>query len=218
MALIFLPAADIPTFVGEGRVDLGITGADQVAEHEAHLPPSDDTTVRQVMDLGFGKCSLQVQVPGHGTITDPKQLVGRNIVTSFTRLAERYFADLESQMENGASGPQVNGDEAASTQTPKRLRTKIKYVGGSVEAACALGVADGVVDLVGMSFRSNHIPCGQAILLYTTTSKLLYNLDKPANHISRIRRNNESGRSQGHKYCSAVNGGSHRLETPIQQL
>ena len=28
------------------------------------------------------------------------------------------------------------------------LRTRIKYVGGSVEAACALGVADGIVDLV----------------------------------------------------------------------
>ena len=30
-----------------------------------------------------------------------------------------------------------------------KLKTRIKYVGGSVEAACALGVADGIVDLVG---------------------------------------------------------------------
>src|SRR6516225_4524022 len=35
IALVFLPAADIPTFVGEGRVDLGITGWDQVQEHDA---------------------------------------------------------------------------------------------------------------------------------------------------------------------------------------
>jgi len=33
------------------------------------------------------------------------------------------------------------------TAQPK-LKTKIKFVGGSVEAACALGVADGIVDLV----------------------------------------------------------------------
>ena len=29
--------------------------------------------------------------------------------------------------------------------------TKVEYVGGSVEAACALGMADGIVDLVGKS-------------------------------------------------------------------
>lgn len=43
LALIFLPAADIPTFVGEGKVDLGITGRDQVAEHEAITPPTETT-------------------------------------------------------------------------------------------------------------------------------------------------------------------------------
>jgi ATP phosphoribosyltransferase len=36
------------------------------------------------------------------------------------------------------------------TERGQALKTKIKYVGGSVEAACALGVADGSVDLVGM--------------------------------------------------------------------
>src|SRR5258707_14923678 len=47
IALIFLPAADIPTFVGEGRVDLGITGVDQVAEHDAHLPLDEHSGVEQ---------------------------------------------------------------------------------------------------------------------------------------------------------------------------
>src|ERR1700742_4274214 len=63
LALIFLPAADIPTFVGEGRVDLGITGRDQVVEHEVGTPPTESTGVREIMDLGFGMCKLQVQVP-----------------------------------------------------------------------------------------------------------------------------------------------------------
>jgi ATP phosphoribosyltransferase len=134
LALIFLPAADIPTFVGEGRVDLGITGRDQVEEHraanasESELDPLLD--VEEVLNLEFGKCKLQVQVPSNGDFTDPKQLIGRNIVTSFTNLTRQYFEKLE-----GVS--------------PKsKLKTKIKYVGGSVEAACALGVADGIVDLV----------------------------------------------------------------------
>jgi ATP phosphoribosyltransferase len=141
IALIFLPAADIPTFVGEGRVDLGITGLDQVAEHDAHLPLGEQSGVEQVMDLGFGKCKLQVQVPEKGSIQEVKDLVGRNIVTSFTGLAEDYFARLEGK---GGRKESISG-----TMSPvPTLKTKIKFVGGSVEAACALGVADGIVDLV----------------------------------------------------------------------
>lgn len=140
IALIFLPAADIPTFVGDGKVDLGITGRDQVAEHDAHLLAGDESGVEEVMDLGFGKCSLQVQVPEKGNIKDVEQLVGMNVVTSFTGLAEQYFARLEGM---GGRKESING-----TVTPRKLRTKIKFVGGSVEAACALGVADGIVDLV----------------------------------------------------------------------
>ncbi|KAJ5392099.1 hypothetical protein N7509_007589 [Penicillium cosmopolitanum] len=122
IALIFLPAADIPTFVGEGRVDIGITGRDQVAEHDATLPAGEVSGVEEILDLGFG--------PGEGDITDASQLVGRNVVTSFTALSDAFF----SKLEGVAPG--------------SKLQTKIKYVGGSVEAACALGVADGIVDLV----------------------------------------------------------------------
>lgn len=141
IALIFLPAADIPTFVGEGKVDLGITGADQVAEHDARLPYGESSNVEEVLDLGFGKCKLQVQVPQKGDLKDPKDLIGRNVVTSFTALTEDYFAKLESGRSRSES---INGD---MSPVPK-LKTRIKYVGGSVEAACALGVADGIVDLV----------------------------------------------------------------------
>ena len=112
-------------------MDLGITGRDQVAEHEALSPPTEDTGVEEVLDLGFGKCSLQVQVPEKGSVMHAKELVGMNVVTSFVGLTEKYFARLEGQ------------------EHQNKLRTKIKYVGGSVEAACALGVADGIVDLVG---------------------------------------------------------------------
>ena len=134
IALIFLPAADIPRFVGEGNVDLGITGHDQVRE-------SQTTGVEQILDLDFGKCCLQVQVPLKGAITEPSQLVGKNIVTSFTSITKEYFDELEKKAE--AAG--VKGAIGS---------TKIKYVGGSVEAACALGVADGIVDLVG-KFEDN---------------------------------------------------------------
>jgi ATP phosphoribosyltransferase len=145
IALVFLPAADIPTFVGEGRVDLGITGGDQVAEHESISPATATTGVEQVLDLEFGKCALKVQVPEKGEIRDSRDLVGKNVVTSFVGLTEKYFARLE-------------GQELRNGDVPIRniLKTKIKYVGGSVEAACALGVADGIVDLVGQSLMSTN--------------------------------------------------------------
>lgn len=152
VALIFLPAADIPTFVGEGRVDLGITGRDQVAEHDAHLMEGEVSGVQEVLDLGFGKCRLQVQVPERGDLQEPSQLVGKNIVTSFTGLTEDYFAKLEGHASRKSS---ISGD--LHTQGAQ-LNTKIKYVGGSVEAACALGVADGIVDLVGKTLSDNLTP------------------------------------------------------------
>lgn len=149
IALIFLPAADIPTFVGEGRVDLGITGRDQVGEHDAALAEGEESGVAEILDLGFGACKLQVQVPEKGDITEAKQLVGKNVVTSFTALSTQFFAGLEGATDSG-----------------KALKTKIKYVGGSVEAACALGVADGIVDLVGMfTFPSPFLETVRARLI-----------------------------------------------------
>lgn len=127
IALIFLPAADIPTFVGEGKCDLGITGLDQVKE-------SGIEEIDLLMDLGFGGCKLQVQVPEKDRkYTDPKQLVGKTIVSSFVKLSRDYFQQLEEEV----LGKPVD-----------KLSTKIKYVGGSVEASCALGVGDAIVDLV----------------------------------------------------------------------
>ncbi|KAH7069407.1 ATP phosphoribosyltransferase [Paraphoma chrysanthemicola] len=140
LALVFLPAADIPTFVGEGRVDLGITGRDQVAEHECVVPPTETTGVEELLDLDFGKCALQVQVPQKGSLAKPEDLIGKNVVTSFTNLAEQYFRKLEAEQAGTATNGESNGQA--------KLKTVIKYVGGSVEAACALGVADGIVDLV----------------------------------------------------------------------
>ena len=112
VSLVFLPAADIATYVGEGDVDLGITGEDIVAESEVD--------VKELMKLGMGKCRLCVQAP-KGAWSAPAQLAGQRIVTSFPNLTKRYFAELE---------------------VPGAPPTSIKCISGSVEAACGLGLAD----------------------------------------------------------------------------
>lgn len=112
--------------------------------------------VEELLDLGFGRCKLQVQVPENGPYNEPSQLIGKSICTSFIGLAGEYFERLEREANKNNNtgdkeqlGVEVKGG-IRSGSTMGRLATKIKYIGGSVEAACALGVADGIVDLVGM--------------------------------------------------------------------
>ncbi|KAI0312931.1 ATP phosphoribosyltransferase [Amylostereum chailletii] len=125
IALVFLPASDIPSFVGKGNVDLGITGHDVILEAQM------EKHVTETLRLGFGKCALQVQVPEHGPVQSVDDLAGKRVVTSFEVLAGGYFAEVDARLKK------------ADDQ-----KTQIEYVGGSVEAACALGLADGIVGLV----------------------------------------------------------------------
>ncbi|KAH6912716.1 ATP phosphoribosyltransferase [Coprinopsis sp. MPI-PUGE-AT-0042] len=156
IALVFLPAADIPSFVGKGNVDLGITGHDVVLEAQM------EGFVTEVLRLGFGKCALQVQVPEASSFKAASDLAGKRVVTSFEVLAGQYFDKIDK--DAGLQGDQ---------------RTQIEYVGGSVEAACALGLADGIVDLVesGETMRAAGLHAiatvldTEAVLIKSTTPK-----------------------------------------------
>lgn len=149
IALVFLPAADIPTFVGEGNCDLGITGHDQV--RELHM----EEDVEDLLDLEFGNCKLQIQVPADGQYSKPEDLIGKKIVSSFTSLTTEYFKKLEG------------------VEDDSQLKTKIKYVGGSVEASCALGVADAIVDLVesGETMKAAGLKAIETVL--STSARLI---------------------------------------------
>jgi len=87
--------------------------------HETNAP------VNVVAKLGFGKCRLAVQVPQKDNIKDVKSLVGKRIATSFPHATKRYFDSIDPEH-----------------------KTVIETLSGSVEVACALGLADAVVDLV----------------------------------------------------------------------
>lgn len=121
---MFLPAADIAAFVAHGNVDLGITGLDCVQETLAG-ELSGGCHLERVMDLEYGKCKLCVQVPITSDIINVGQLRGKRIVTSFENVTRKFMHDVLSDGQ-----------------------TSVTYVSGSVEAACSLGLADAVVDLV----------------------------------------------------------------------
>merc|ERR1711871_432830 len=148
ITLVFLPASDIAQYVGEGNVDIGITGEDIVAE--------SGVTVTTALKLGFGKCKMALQVPEEHGARPLSDYVGARIVTSFPTIAEKFFAPLD----------------AAATAGGVPTKTEIKYLSGSVEAACGLGLADAVVDLVetGTTMRAAGLCVVSDIL---TTSAVL---------------------------------------------
>ena len=81
---IFVRAQDIPEFVADGAADLGVTGADLVAE--------SGQGVSELLDLGFGTCRLAVAVREDSPVRDARELAdGTRIATSFPRITRNFF-------------------------------------------------------------------------------------------------------------------------------
>jgi ATP phosphoribosyltransferase len=84
---VFVRAGDIPEFLADGAAELGITGADILAESEQALD--------QVLDLGFGRCRLVVAVREDSGIERPADVPpDSRVATSFPATARRFFDGL----------------------------------------------------------------------------------------------------------------------------
>ena len=81
---IFVRAADIAEFVADGAAEVGVTGADLVAE--------SGRDVQTLLDLGFGRCRLAVAVPDASPIKSARDVPpGSRVATSFPRVTETFF-------------------------------------------------------------------------------------------------------------------------------
>ncbi|MFW6110712.1 MAG: ATP phosphoribosyltransferase [Thermoproteota archaeon] len=89
---VFARAFDVPVYVHYGAVDLGITGHDLILEREAN--------VHELLDLGFGECTLVVAAPKNSEIQtiDDVPTVAR-VATEYPNLARGYFRSLGKQVE-----------------------------------------------------------------------------------------------------------------------
>jgi ATP phosphoribosyltransferase len=81
--ITFLRADDIPVLCAEGAIDMGITGADLVAETGSEVTPR--------LDLGVGNCRLAVCVPESSSVKGAKDLHGLRIATSFPHITRNYL-------------------------------------------------------------------------------------------------------------------------------
>jgi len=124
---LFVRAQDIPEFVADGAADVGVTGQDLVRE--------SGRPVRELADLGFGRCRLAVAARDDSGITRIQELPsGTRVATTFPRIAAQYFADNGCQVE-------------------------IVSISGAAEIAPHIGIADVIVDLVstGSTLRVNGL-------------------------------------------------------------
>lgn len=84
--VMFARASDIPEFVEEGVVDMGITGIDLIEESESN--------VEKLVDLNFGQTSLVLASPEDSQINSSDDLKDDMVVaTEFPVLTKKYLDD-----------------------------------------------------------------------------------------------------------------------------
>ena len=113
--LLLVRPRDIPEYVQDGVVDAGITGANLIAETQSK--------VSILLELGFGRCTLEAAVPEEALYEQLEDLDGLRIATA-------YPVSTRAALERLG------------------VRGELVLLSGSVEAAPRLGLSDAIVDLV----------------------------------------------------------------------
>ena len=118
--------SDVPTYVEYGSADIGIAGKDTLMEEGRHL--------YEVLDLGFGACSLVVAGPAElrGNL---EKLNNKRVATKYPRVAREYF------------------------EHKKNESIEVIKLNGSVELAPLVGLSEVIVDIVesGKTLKDNGL-------------------------------------------------------------
>jgi ATP phosphoribosyltransferase len=120
--LLLVRDDDIPSLIAQGVCDLGIVGRNVLEEFKG-TATDGAATLTEWRPLGFGRCRLSIAVPQEMQYSQPRDLDGLRIATSYPALLNAW---LTSQAVNAA----------------------VVTLAGSVEIAPKLGTADLICDLV----------------------------------------------------------------------
>lgn len=126
---------DIPKYIADGICHLGIVGKNIILERFPETETQERSKPIQIlMNLGFGSCRLSVAVDEKSKYSEPKDLNGLRIATSYPQCLKKFL-------------------------TQNRVTAEIVELGGSVEMAPGLGIADAICDLIstGATLRSNGL-------------------------------------------------------------
>lgn len=120
---IIARAADVPTYVELGAVDIGFVGSDVLMEGQYQ--------VFELLDLGYGKCKFVVAAPIGANKAAAKDnaadgafgRVSMTVATKYTKVAAAYLAE-------------------------RGLQAELIKLYGSIELAPLVGIADLIIDLM----------------------------------------------------------------------
>lgn len=119
-------ASDVPTYVEYGAADIGVVGKDTILEEGRKL--------YEVMDLGFGKCSMCVCGPESAReLLKHQQLI--RVASKYPNIAKDYFNNIKHQT------------------------VEVIKLHGSVELAPIVGLSEVIVDIVetGTTLKENGL-------------------------------------------------------------
>ncbi len=120
---LLVKPVDVAVYVEKGVADLGVCGKDIIEESAAD--------VFELLDLGFGKCSMAVAAPD-GFVENPRKRL--RVATKFENIARAYYSRRGRDAE-------------------------FIHLNGSIELAPVLGLTDVIVDIVetGKTLKENHL-------------------------------------------------------------
>ncbi|MBE5816713.1 MAG: ATP phosphoribosyltransferase [Clostridiales bacterium] len=115
--------SDVAVYVERGAADIGVVGKDTLDE--------GGYDVFELLDLGFGKCSVAMCAPD-GWCEDTSSIL--RVATKYPNTAKRYYISQGREID-------------------------IIKLNGSIELAPILGLSDVIVDIVetGSTLRENHL-------------------------------------------------------------
>ena len=119
-------ASDVPTYVEYGAADIGVVGKDTILEEGRKL--------YEVMDLGFGKCTMCVCGPESAReLLKHQQLI--RVASKYPNIAKDYFNNIKHQT------------------------VEVIKLHGSVELAPIVGLSEVIVDIVetGSTLKENGL-------------------------------------------------------------
>lgn len=118
--------SDVPTYVEYGSADIGIVGKDILLE--------ENNNIYEVLNLGFGKCSIVVAGPKELKEKEAKSNYNR-VATKYTKIAREYY------------------------ERKKNESVEIIKLNGSVELAPLAGLCEVIVDIVetGSTLEENGL-------------------------------------------------------------
>jgi ATP phosphoribosyltransferase len=123
---VLLRPQEIPTYIEQGVVDAGLTGADWIADTGSDL--------QEICELRYSKATnrpirIVLAVHNDSSFESASDLAGKRVATEYVRLAERYFRDknVEAEVEFSWGAcevkvPQLVDAIVVNTETGSSLR------------------------------------------------------------------------------------------------